>query len=76
MPSVCWAQGGEAGWRSSGWVAAGARHTSGERTLTAAPALLPSPPQAHPPIHPLKPYGGGDREKEALFEFIVRHFLA
>lgn len=33
-------------------------------------------PQAHPPIHPLKPYPGGDREKEALFEFIVRHFLA
>ncbi|KAI7839931.1 hypothetical protein COHA_006325 [Chlorella ohadii] len=32
--------------------------------------------RAHPPIHPLKPYPGGDREKEALFEFIVRHFLA
>ncbi|KAI3430642.1 hypothetical protein D9Q98_005235 [Chlorella vulgaris] len=32
--------------------------------------------KAHPPIHPLKHYGGGDREKEVLFEFIVRHFLA
>ena len=32
--------------------------------------------KAHPPIHPLKHYGGGDREKEALFEFVVRHFLA
>lgn len=32
--------------------------------------------KAHPPIHPLKPYAGGDRDKEQLFEFIVRHFLA
>jgi DNA topoisomerase-3 len=32
--------------------------------------------KAHPPIHPLKHYPGGDREKEALFEFVVRHFLA
>lgn len=32
--------------------------------------------KAHPPIHPLKPYPGGDRDKEQLFEFIVRHFLA
>ena len=32
--------------------------------------------KAHPPIHPIKHYPGGDRDKEALFEFIVRHFLA
>ena len=58
------------------WSAYAQRLLAPESALYRWPRSGGHDDKAHPPIHPLKHYGGGDREKEALFEFVVRHFLA
>ncbi|PSC67305.1 DNA topoisomerase 3-alpha [Micractinium conductrix] len=58
------------------WTAYAQRLLAPESNLFRWPRSGGHDDKAHPPIHPLKPYNGGDREKEQLFEFIVRHFLA